>query len=172
MNMNGVHCQVSPTSTIRRADQAFGRPATTRRGRSAGERGERPLLHVGEHAERVGDADRGHHQRDEEDDAEEVAAADRLGAEQREAEAERELHGDADDDVEQRGHAACPERRRRRRWRATSSDERRRRGVAEIRRPRKPRTVNAASRRSGRARTGGRASDEREERPSRTAPSG
>ena len=103
MNMNGVHCQVSPTSTIRRADHGSVAQAHSPRPRQRLSGAKRPLLHVGEHAEGVGDADRRHHQRHEEDDAEEAPAADRLGAEERQAEAEQELHGHADDDVEERG---------------------------------------------------------------------
>ena len=92
MKMNGVHCQVSPISTIIRADQASVAQDHSLTPKAAQQRRERPLLHVGEHAEGVGDADRRHHQRHEEEHAEEVAAADRLAAEQREPEAERELH--------------------------------------------------------------------------------
>ncbi len=58
MNMNGVHCQVSPTSTIRRADQACVAQDQSPKPNDAAERRERSLLHVGEHAEHVGDADR------------------------------------------------------------------------------------------------------------------
>ena len=61
---------------------------------------ERPLLHVGEHTEHVGDADRRHHQRNEEDNPKEAACADRLGAEERQPEADHELRRDAEKDVE------------------------------------------------------------------------
>ena len=98
--MKGVHCQVSPTRTIRRADQGCVAQATIAESERDTQRRERPLLHVGEHAEDVGDADRRHHQRNEEDDAEPVAAADRLRAEEGEPEAEHELNADADEHVE------------------------------------------------------------------------
>ena len=88
MKMKGVHCQVSPIITIIRADQASVAQDHSLMPKVREKRREGPLLHVGEHAEGVGDADGRHHQRHEEEHAEEVAAADGLGAEQREAEAE------------------------------------------------------------------------------------
>ena len=82
--MNGVHCQVSPTSTMSRADHASVAHDQSPTPRPEEGR-ERSLLHVGEHAEGVGDADRRDHQRHEEEHAEEVASADSLGAEQGDA---------------------------------------------------------------------------------------
>ena len=73
------------------------------------DRREGALLHVGKHAESVGDADRRHHQRHEEDDAEKAPAADRLGAEERQAEPEQELYGHADDDIEKGGDEGAGE---------------------------------------------------------------
>jgi hypothetical protein len=63
MNMNGVHCQVSPTSTMSRADQASGGPRPFSKTEQLNQRSKRALLHIGKHAECVGDADRRHHQR-------------------------------------------------------------------------------------------------------------
>ena len=58
------------------------------------ERREGAFLHIGEHAEHIGDADRRDHQRHEEDQPEEIAAANGLGAKQRQAQPERELCSD------------------------------------------------------------------------------
>ncbi len=76
------------------------------------DRGERPLAHVGQHAKGIGDADRGHHERDEEHDPEEVAPLERLGAEQGEAEPKGELEGDAGDDVDEGHHQGAWKARR------------------------------------------------------------
>ena len=91
MNMNGVHCQVSPTSTMSRADQAWSAHDQAPRPSAALDRRERPFLHVGEHPEHVGDADGRHHQRNEEHDPEEAARADRLRAEKRKAKADQRI---------------------------------------------------------------------------------
>ena len=71
--------------------------------------GERPLVGVGEHAEHVGDADGRHHDRQEEDHAEQVAPVDVLRAEDGEAERQPELHGDADEHVEEGDHQRAGE---------------------------------------------------------------
>jgi hypothetical protein len=61
---------------------------------------ERPLGHVRQHAEGIGHPHRRHHQRDEEDDAEEAAGRDLLGAEQSQTQTDHELRRDADGDIE------------------------------------------------------------------------
>ena len=76
------------------------RPGPRAEAERRAQRRERPLLHVGEHPEHVGDADRRHHQRNEEHDPKEAASADRLRAEKRKPEADRELRRDAEEDVE------------------------------------------------------------------------
>ena len=103
MKMNGIHCQVSPSTMTRRADHWLVAQSKSAEAERLPERRERADGHVGQHAEGVGDADRRHHQRHEEDDAEEAAAADLLRAEPGEPGADGELHGEPAADIEQRG---------------------------------------------------------------------
>ena len=100
--MNGIHCQESPTTMKIRAAQGLGHPGEVAEPDPLPDRRERPLGGVGQHPERVADADRGDHQRQEEHDAEEGPPADRLGADDRQPEPDQELHRAADQHVEQR----------------------------------------------------------------------
>ncbi len=98
----------NPLPAFAEHDDETSRPCVGRPGEIAApkrlpKRRERADRHVGEHPERVGDADRRHHQRDEEDDAKETASADFLGAEPSKAGADGELDASPQADIEERG---------------------------------------------------------------------
>ena len=89
------------------------------------ERGERTLGRVRQHPERIGDAHRRDHHRDEEHDPEEAAALELLRAQESEPEADQELDRHPAEDIDQRdargsrtGRRHCPSSRTAMRWRS------------------------------------------------------
>ena len=102
MNTNGVHCQVSPMMTAIRAAHGSVTQVYWPMPRSAEDGLQRALPGVGHHPEHVAHADRGDRQRQHEDDPEEPPAGQPLDGQDRQAEAQQELHHDADEDVDHR----------------------------------------------------------------------
>ena len=102
MNMNGVHCQMSPIITASRASHGSFTQREVLQTECLEHRQEWSLARVGQHLEDVCDADGRDHHRQQEDDPEEPSARHSERREDRETKAESVLDDEPDEDIGQR----------------------------------------------------------------------